>query len=106
MKVIVIYTGELLQTWEISRTYSILMMIGSFLVFFQKPAEIQQALRVNMIIYIIYIYIFVYLSGTPPEPTFLAYSSGGSSKGGYLTYTLRVLYNIYIYSNSVISMLL
>ena len=104
MKVIVIYTGELLQTWEISRTYCILMMIGSCLVFFQKPAEIQQALRVNMIIYI---YIFVYLSGTPPEPTFLAYSSGGSSKGGYLTYTLRVLYiYIYIYSNSVISMLL
>ena len=63
MKVIVIYTGELLQTWEISRTYCILMMIGSFLVFFQKPAEIQQALRVNMIIYI---YISLYICLVPP----------------------------------------
>ena len=92
MKIIVIYTGELLHTWEISRTYCILMMIGSCLVFFQKPEEIQQALRVNMIIYIC---IFVWY---PPEPTFLTYSSDGWVKRGLpYIHAKGIMIYIYIY---------
>ena len=56
---------------------------------------------------IIYIYTYVYIYMVPPPwnlPFWHIHQMVGS-KGGYLTYTLRVLY-IYIYSNSVISMLL
>ena len=49
----------------------------------------------------------VYIYMVPPWnlPFWHIHQMAGS-KGGYLTYTLRVLWYIYIYSNSVVSMLL